>query len=185
MIDYDRMREAIVTGLRKYLGCPVIKSNSNGKAPDYPYVVYTVITPLSENKGTYAEYEDGTKRKPYTQTWSITVLSEDDTECLLLAFKAREWLDEVGRIYLNDNDVIVQSVGSIGNRDNLLTSEYEYRKGFDVVFWLYDTIIANEDTAENTEYIETVDIGDVSAKQPPTPEELNSMLENRLDGEVS
>lgn len=181
MIDYDRMRETIVTGLKKYLGCPVIKSNSNGKTPDYPYVIYTVITPLSENKGTYAEYEDGTKRKPYTQTWSITVLSEDDTECLMLGCKAREWLDEAGRIYLNDNDVIVQSVGSIGNRDNLLTSEYEYRKGFDVVFWLYDTI---EGTAESTEYIESVDIGDVSEEKQLTTDELNQMLENRLDGEV-
>lgn len=181
MIDYDKMRGTIVKGLKNYLGCPVIKSNGNGEIPKYPYAVYTVTTPLSENKGTYSEYEDGTKRKPHTQTWSITVLSDNETECMLLALKAREWLDEVGTTYLNDNDVIVQSVGSIGNRDNFITVDYEYRKGFDVVFWLFDTI---EGTAETTEYIETVDIGDVSAVRQPTTEELNGKLGNRLDGEV-
>ena len=176
MIDYDKMRGTIAKGLKKYLGCPVIKSNSNGELPEYPYVVYTITTPIGENKGTYSEYEDGTKRKPHTQTWSITVLSDDETECMLLAIKAREWFDEIGTIYLNDNDVIVQSVGSIGNRDNFITVDYEHRNGFDVVFWLFNTI---EVTEETTEYIETVDIRDASAETQFTTKELN-----RLDGEV-
>ena len=54
---------------------------------------------------------------------------------------------------MNDNNVIVQSVGSITNRDNVLTVGYEYKNGFDVDFWLFETV---GDT--DTEIIETADI---------------------------
>ena len=39
---------------------------------------------------------------------------------------------------MKDNGVIVQSVTNITNRDNILTVEYEYKNGFDVVFYLFD-----------------------------------------------
>ena len=66
--------------------------------------------------------------------------------------KAREWLERVGNLYLNDNNIIVQSVGNVSNRDNVLTMEYEYKHGFDVVFWLFDTV-ANPNVVNNN-YIE-------------------------------
>lgn len=181
MIDYDGLRETVVVGLKKYLKCPVIRSNQNIEPPDYPYISYTIITPMSANNGTYGEYKDGTKRKPVTQTWSISALSNDDVESVMLACKAREWLDFVGKTYLSDNDVIVQSVGGVTNRDNFLSVEYECRKGFDVVFWLYDTI---EGTAEEDGYIEAAAIGGINVDKPKTAEELNDMLSKRLDGEV-
>lgn len=140
MIDYDNMRQVIAKGLSVYLGCPVIRSNQNAEPPAYPYVSYTITTPMSENKGTYEEYEDGTAKQNFVQVWSITILSEDDTQSVELAVKARGWFDFVGTVYLNDNDVIVQTVGSITNRDNVLTIEYEYRKGFDVFFNIADIV---------------------------------------------
>lgn len=152
MIDYENMRAVVCKGLKAYLGCPVIRSNQNEAPPPYPYVSYTITTLMSENKGSYGIYLGGVERKPITQTWSITALSDDNTESVELAVKAREWLDRVGTTYLSDNAVIVQSVGSVTNRDNFLTAEYEYRNGFDCFFWMFDTI---EDAAEGDGEIET------------------------------
>lgn len=187
MIDYDGLRRAVVTGLEKYVGCPVERSNQNEPMTDdeeitskYPYISYTITRPMSDSKGTYGEYDDGKDRNQFTQTWSITVLSDNDTESVMLAVKAREWFDHVGRTYLGDNNVVVGSVGGITNRDNVITIGYEYRKGFDVVFNLEDVI---ENPIEESGYIETVEFqnGD-RVTQGKSADELNEWLENILSG---
>ena len=140
LIDYEKQYKTVTAGLENYTGRPIIRANQNQEPPQYPYMTYTITRLLSENKGTYGIYEDGTRRKPFTQTWSISAVADTHFDSVMLAVKAREWLDCYGASYLNDNGVIVQSVGGITNRDNLLTTEYEYRNGFDVVFYLFDTI---------------------------------------------
>lgn len=140
MIDSENLRLTVVKGLKKYLDCPVIRSNQAAEPPPYPYVSYTVTTLMSENKGTYGEYEDGALRKPVIQTWSITVQADNDAESVKLANMAHDWLDCVGTTYLNDNKVIVQSVSSVTNRDNVLTTEYEYKNGFDCFFWCFNEV---------------------------------------------
>ncbi len=139
-VDIENLRAVVVTGLKEYLGCLVIKSNQNAHMPDYPYVTYTVTTVATENNGTYGEWEDGVARKGVNTVWSITARSNDSVESVTLASKAREWLEYAGTTYLNDNDVIVQAVTSISNRDNVLTSDYEYANGFDCFFWCSDEI---------------------------------------------
>lgn len=153
MIDFDAIRKTVVKGLKDYLNISVIRSNQTGELPSYPYLSYTITTPLSANNGTWGKYEDGTDRKPVTQTWSLTVQSDDMREAMELTIKAHEWFDHVGRAYLNDNDVIVQSITGVSNRDNMLTIEYEYRNGFDVVFWMLNEV---ENVTEATGTIETV-----------------------------
>lgn len=138
MIDIENMKNVIPKGLSDFLGCKVIRSNQNKEPPAYPYVSYTITTLASANNGTYEEHEDGTTRKLLKQTWSITAQSDKDSESVNLALKAREWLDYSGRVYLRRNGVVVQSVTDITNRDNVLTVEYEYKNGFDVVFYLFD-----------------------------------------------
>lgn len=138
MIDVEKLKKVVASGLKEYLGCKVIRTNQNTEPPAYPYVSYTITTLASANNGTYEEYADGTTRKQLTQTWSITAQSNKESESVNLALKAREWLDYAGRVYLKDNGVIVQSVTNITNRDNILTVEYEYKNGFDVVFYLFD-----------------------------------------------
>lgn len=140
MVDIELLRTVVVKGLREYIGCPVIRSNQNAEPPDYPYAVYTITTVATENNGTYGEWEDGIARKGVNTVWSITVRSNDSVESVTLASKAREWLDYAGTTYLNDNGVIVQAVTSITNRDNVLTSDYEYANGFDCFFWGSDEI---------------------------------------------
>jgi len=155
LIDLNGIRETVVKGLKNYLSIPVVRSNQTGKPPRYPYLSYTITSLLSENNGTWGKYEDGKDRKPALQTWSITVQSDDSAEAMELAIKARDWLEHTGTVYLNDNHVIVQSLSGISNRDNLLTIEYEYRNGFDVVFWFLSETDGTEETAE---YIETAEI---------------------------
>ena len=93
MFDYETLRKNLVSGFSKYLGCPVVRSNQNEAPPPYPYVSYTITTLMSENKGTYGECEDGKARKPFTQTWSITALSGDNSESVNLS------VEELCKVY--------------------------------------------------------------------------------------
>lgn len=176
MIDFNNMRQAIVKGLSAYLGCPVIRSNQNAPLPPYPFISYTVTRPMNENKGTYGEYEDGTARKSFTQTWSITALSDDNLVSVELATKAREWFDFAGTLYFDDNDIDIQSVGGVTNRDNVLTVEYEYKNGFDVFFTVDDVI--NIDY-EQTGWIEEATINQVNI-QGESYEEIIDRLNKEL-----
>ena len=151
----SNFRRIVAKGLKEYLGCEVIRTNQNKKPPQYPYVSYTITTLASANNGTYEEYDNGICRKMVKQTWSITAQSNDPSESEALALKAREWLDYAGRVYLKDNDVVVQSLTDITNRDNILTVEYEYKNGFDVVFYLYDE---TQNNIKNSGTIDTVSV---------------------------
>lgn len=156
MIDHEGIRIAVASGLKNYLECPVIRSNQNEEKPPYPYLSFTVITPKSENKGTFGEYEDGIDRKAVKQIWSITSLSDNEIESVKNANKAVDWLERVGVTQLHDKNIVVQSVGTVNNRDNVLTTDYEYRNGFDVVFVVMDEI--ENPTITTGEYIETAPI---------------------------
>lgn len=172
------MRLIVARGLSKYLNCSVIRSNQNVEPPPYPYVSYGVITPMSVNNGTYGVYTDGVARKPFTQSWSVSVLSDDSSESVTLALKAREWFDYAGRTYLKDNNIIVQSVTSVSNRDNVISYGYEYKNGFDVFFWLLDEIEITDDLVES---IESVTLNEVEYVED-SDEALIERLEKRLDG---
>lgn len=159
MIDYENMRLFVAKGLKEYCQIPVVRSNQIDELKEHnidTYLAYTITTLMSENKGSYGVYEDGTERKPFKQIWSISSISPDNVKSVTNACKAREWLDRVGNTYLSENGVIVVSVGSVTNRDNFLTVGYEYKNGFDVTFSLDDVI---EGTAENDGFIESTDIG--------------------------
>lgn len=153
MIDMDSLRLAVVKGLKDYTGSTVLQGNQIMPQPGYPFISYTVITPASANKGSWQKHEDGIDRKLIKQTWSISALSNKSGESLGLALQAREWLEHSGRLYLKDKGFTVQSVGQITNRDNILSGEYEYRNGFDVVFYLYETSPAAEGEFINTAQI--------------------------------
>lgn len=144
MIPIDEIRTAISTGLNNYLQCPVIRTNQNQRKPQYPYITYTITTLMSENKGTYGVLSDNTHIQAFKQIWSLSALSDDYSECAALANKAHSWLESSGAVYLSDSSVIVESVGSITNRDTILTADYEYRYGFDFVLRVMDIIPPSE-----------------------------------------
>lgn len=136
MIDNEKLRTVVVEGLRDHLNIPVVRGNQNAAPPEYPYLSYNITTLESANNGTWGKYDDGFDRIPVTQTWSVTVQSDKEAESVTLAVKARDFLCHSGTCYLNDNDVIVQSVTNITSRDSLISIEYEYKNGFDAVFWI-------------------------------------------------
>lgn len=137
MIKQNDIQTYIAEALKAYLGCEVVLANQTAPIPSYPYVSFTITTPMVANNGTYGEFvEDNTlvKAKEIQQIWSFTVQSDDSVESATVANKAYDFFDCVGTIQLNENGVVVQRIENITNRDNLLTIEYEYRNGFDVTF---------------------------------------------------
>lgn len=155
LIDLDKIRSIIVKGLKEELKVPIIRANQTGASPPYPYLSYTITSLISDKNGTWGEYDDGMHRKPGTQTWSLTVQSDKADEAMALCIKARDWLDHTGNVYLKDNKIIVQSVGAVNNRDNLITIEYENRFGFDFVLWFLNE---TGNLLEQAGTIDTVDI---------------------------
>lgn len=146
MIKYKSIRETIVEGLKGYLGCEVVLANQTVPMPEYPYVSFTVTTPKGANQGTYGYYADGIYRKPIKQIWSITVQSATPDEATELADKAHDYFGCLSKDYLQKNDIVVEKVGDITNRDNLLTYQYEYRSGFDITFVIMDELEIPEDS---------------------------------------
>lgn len=139
MIDLKAMRTAIAAGLKEHIGVPVIRANQIEEAPAHPYATYNVTTIAGANNGTYQQHADGIDRKLVRSIWSLTFLSDDWDESIMLATKARAWFEHAGRVWLSDRGITVQSTTDIHNRDNILTVEYERKNGFDVVFYVYDT----------------------------------------------
>ena len=182
MVDIKHIRTTIAKGLKDYVQCMVIRGNQTGEIPAFPFLAYNITTPTSANKGTYEVYEDGTARKSVVLTMSVTAHSDDYDEAVTIASKAREWLDYVGTVYLNDNNVIVQSVGAVADRSNILTTEYQYSQGFDCFLSTYDEVGA-EQIGEGE--IKTTKIGETQFVQTNlTINELNERLERRLDGDI-
>lgn len=161
MTDFEAVRRVVVSGLKNYVNCPVVRSSQNAEPPDYPYISYTITTLAKSKGGTYCIAEDGTRYKELLQTWSITALSDNASESMQNALKAKEWFDIAGNIFLSDNGVVVKNTTDINNRDNFITTEYEYRNGFDVVLRLAETV-SEEAANGGAGYIETAEINDIT-----------------------
>ena len=160
MIDARSIEITIVEGLKKYLSvnrpCEVVRANQTGPIPPYPYVAYTITTPLQSRSGTFSVASDGTRYRTFSQTWSFTFNSDDAEESINLALRAFDWFSVAGVVYLNDNGVVIGNLSNITNRDNIITIEYEHRNGFDVTFNLLHTVTMTED--ELGGYIDTANI---------------------------
>lgn len=161
MVDFRQNEVTVTDGLQSWLkskgfNCPVIMANQAVPTPQYPYLSYTVTTPVVSNTKGYSVAEDGTRYKPLVQIWSFTVQSGDDIEAMNIALEAYDWFALSGNTYLSDNRIVAQRVGNITNRDNLLSIEYEYRRGFDVEFLLMREISKTD--SEQSGYIESAPI---------------------------
>ena len=102
MENQKKVQTDIAEGMKRALGCEVIASNQTGPSPSYPYVSFTVTTPVvSDGKG-WARDRDGREFKDLAQIWSFTVQSEDPFQAAQIALDAYEWLStESGNLYLS------------------------------------------------------------------------------------
>lgn len=155
LIEFEDLRRNVVSGLSEYLGCTVIRGNQTSEMPKFPFLSYNITTYRTRNGGTYGVYEDGKQRIPTKQIWSLTVNSDNYSECAHLVNKAYDWLENVGSTFLKDKKIIVESLTNITDRSNILTYEYIYTQGFDCTFYLLNE---TGNLLEQTGYIETVDI---------------------------
>lgn len=150
LIEQRQINLAITKALKDVTGCEVVKANlAHAPIPPYPYISFSIIR-TETRKGTYSVEEN--RYISLTQTWSITVQGDKDDETLEKAMAAHDWLEEAGRLELQEQGMVIESIGAIQNRDTLLTVCYEYRKGFDVVLSLINVI------KEETEVIEQANI---------------------------
>lgn len=152
MIDYDKYRPTVAKGLSDHIGVPVIRSDQNAPVNEKDYLTYTITTIAGKNNGTWQKHADGIDRLLVTSIWSFSSISDDWATSVNNAVKAREWITHIGRTALSAAGITVQSATEINNRDNVLTAEYQRKNGFDVVFYVYDSV-ANPTTGT----IETVD----------------------------
>lgn len=154
MIPQAQIQHDMLTLLEDFTGCTCVPSNTTKHKPSGTYISFSVIN-TSVKKGTYAHTtitgEDGNETdvlfKPATQTWSFTAQSPDDAEAMRIAMLISDFFAEAKRLELEDKGIIIADVGAITPRDNLLTIEYEYRKGLDVKLSLNNVI---EDTTTET-----------------------------------
>ncbi len=141
MIDFAKIRQIVVKSIKEHLQVPVIRTNQNAEPPQYPYISYTVTTLMKTNNGTYGEFTESIDsesfkkyRKEFQQVWSFTAYSDEDLQSKTLALKLYDYLDKIGSLQLAEQEIVIQRIENITNRDNLLTIDYEYRNGFDVTF---------------------------------------------------
>lgn len=123
---------------KKGLGVSCVSANSANRQPTYPYISYTLST-IQENAGTWGEYSDGERKKPFSFVVSFTVQSDKADEALEIAENLHDFLDSKNPL-LDEKGIIVVRCQAVSSRDTLLTYEYEYRQGFDVVFTVMRTL---------------------------------------------
>ena len=136
--------------------CTVVYANQTAPAPEYPYVSYTVITPVEMTNKGYCIDRFGNRYRETLQTWSLTVHSDDYNESYVLTQQMYDFFSTVGNAKMSDDSIVVSKVGGVTNRDNLLSIKYEYCSGFDVTFNLIDKIAVDKYRYDGT--IDTVPI---------------------------
>ena len=168
MIPQAKTQKTMLSLLEAYTGCVCVPSNTTKNAPAYPYISFTVIN-TEQKKGTYAAVTDDNGAEvlymPLLQKWSFTVQSDDDAEALEKALLISDFFAEAKRQELADNEIIVADVGAITPRDNMLTIEYEYRKGLDITLRLNNVISEPDNGAIEKIKFTSDKVGDIEVKK--------------------
>ena len=147
MFDLNSYNRIICEGIQSELSLICVKSNITSHIPKYPFISFTV-TAIDYKSRTYSD--DGKNRyKPVEVKYSFTVNSDNDNECFELCRKLHDWFESA--VYLKDKNISITGISGINNRDNMLTIEYEYRKGFDCVLNVMNYLEGNVENVDKFE----------------------------------
>ena len=146
LIDMD-IESKIATLLEEYSECTVVMSNQTSPMPEYPYISYTVTTPVHAENGTYC-FKNGVYYQEMLQTWSFTAQSDGCRKCREIGMRMYDFFARAGRAKLQKIGTAVSSLTDVMNRDNYLTIQYEYRCGLDVTFRMMHVVDVPEERIE-------------------------------------
>ena len=170
LIELQTIQQKMLSMLEEYTGCTVVPSNTTKQMPPYPYISYTLIN-LDTRKGTYSAHTsvkevDGEEipvevlTMPTKLKYSLTVQSESDINAFMIALQMKDFFEEAKRQELADSGAIVADVSGITPRDNMITIDYEYRKGLDVTLSL-NNVLEKADTGE----ISNISMSDINLEK--------------------
>lgn len=151
-MTFTEVRNAVVDGLGKHIGRPVILSDQIAEMPEFPYGYYSVLTPRVSDHYfglmDVVETPEGTvikRSESVKATMSFTFCSQDrdaddgyiygDDEAQDLAEKAHGFFLLNGHnISTGSGDVVVNNVGPVASRSGFVVENTVRRYGFDVRF---------------------------------------------------
>ena len=155
-MDYEVIRNAIVSGLYQQMQVPVVPTDTSQPKPSYPFVSYkfttlyrpdasVMVRSLIENTrpeeptepepppGTEFEYDvEYTLKEQPQMVLSVSTYSLDEAEAYDLAIQVQSWFKLYGYRYLKESNLIVVYTTALQDRSVLLVDNFEKRIGFDV-----------------------------------------------------
>lgn len=150
MITYDDLWYPLEAGLKSYVGVPVVRAESEGDIPAYPFISVKQTTPfINMGQPVIINESAGQTIQQVTEcVFSFTVNASTLESATDTANKARLYFLGKGVIELSDSSITIVEVFNATNRDVFLTDDYERRVGFDVRLRVLDV---------ETYEIETID----------------------------
>lgn len=151
MLDIQGIRVALIKGLQTFTGATTIRTETTAKQPPYPYTGVK-FTMLGQKIGQPAQYIRGTTavhEQDIEMTASITCYASTVGVAETLAYSALQYLETVGVDELKDKNIAIVQTTDLTDRTTFLTTDYEYRIGFDV------RLRARAQITKEAEWIET------------------------------
>lgn len=153
-MTFVQARNAIVSGLEKHIGCPVVLTDQIAEQEEFPYCYYSALAPRISNHAfglheLVGDEEQGYRHmrsEPVEATMSFTFCSKNrDTEDGGYIYGEDEALDLVEKghgffllnghcIVVGSEDVVIRKVGPIASRSGFMVEDTVRRYGFDVRF---------------------------------------------------
>ncbi len=156
----------IIDAFRIYMDIPLIRSEQNADAPEYPYGTYK-LTDLNRERPHLGVLE--TKEKPGDETKcivtfrgqcdaviSLSFLSNDAKALWELVYKACDWWDDFIDEVAEPLGVRITRLSDPQDRSTQLEFEWEYKFGFDVRLSTYVVREKEVDTVDIESIAKTI-----------------------------
>lgn len=156
MLQLTPIRKAVRNGLAATTKVEVIRSESGGNQPPYPFIAYKMLM-LGQKIGRANQLmtENGQLHEQQVElTMSINCYSDNISEAENLAYRVLQYFEIDGVDELQTQNIVIVQTSELTDRTTFLTTDYEYRIGFDV------RIRAKASVLKEVEIIENVQINE-------------------------